>query len=62
MAAPVVVVLNRPYAEQVARHLYGDVYTDLEIDQLLDAMQAAAVTKAENLHDLQTDLFGGDQP
>jgi hypothetical protein len=52
MAAPIIVALDREYAEQVWRHLNGDIYLDQDVDLLLDAMKAAAVAK-----DLQTGLF-----
>lgn len=60
MAAPVIVVLNRDYAEDVCRHLHGDVYLDSDVDRLLEAMHAATVVRAAALRDTQTDLFGGE--
>ena len=59
MAAPIVVVLNREYAEQVWRHLRGEVYLDDDVDRLLGAMEAAAVVKLDDQRTVQADLFGG---
>ena len=55
MSAPIIVALNREYAEQVWRHIAGEVYLDRDVDQLLEAMIAAAVTKMESLRKLQSE-------
>lgn len=55
--APVVVALTRDYAEQVAYHLYGDVYLDRDVDTVQGALHAAAVTTGAQRH-TETDLFG----